>query len=178
LALRGGEAKYLVGGAPHHTSTFQHQYRDYPLRKGEFYMIDSLGTLNHYHGDFGRTVAWGEPPAKVQRRYDAMRAGLFEGLAACKPGVPFADVSKVIVETARKNGFAEFMGGAPHSVGLEHTDSPRVQGLVMQANMTLNFDIVYMELGFGALHLEDTFLVRDTHVELLTSGENELIVLD
>ncbi|GIW05694.1 MAG: hypothetical protein KatS3mg060_0499 [Dehalococcoidia bacterium] len=178
IALRGGEAKYLLTGSPHHTGTFQHQFKDYPAAPGDFLMVDALGTWQHYHGDFGRTVSWGAPEAKVRRRFDAMRRGFEAGYETARPGVPFAEISEAVRETARREGFPEFVATTPHSVGLEHTDNPRTPNQVARANMTMNIDIVYMEAGFGALHLEDTFLIRESGNELLTSGKTELIVLE
>ncbi|MFN8533540.1 MAG: Xaa-Pro peptidase family protein [Dehalococcoidia bacterium] len=178
IALRGGEAKYILTGSPHHTGTFQHQFKDYSAAPGDFMMVDALGTWEHYHGDFGRTVSWGAPDAKVRRRFDAMRRGFEAGYAAARPGVPFETISTAVRETARRDGFPEFVVCTPHSVGLEHTDNPRQPGQVARANMTMNIDIVYMEAGFGALHLEDTFLIRENGNELLTSGKTELIVLE
>jgi len=92
--------------------------------------------------------------------------------------VPFHEIAEAVRETVRREGFPEFVASAPHSVGLEHTDNPRTPDQVARANMTMNIDIVYMEAGFGALHLEDTFLIRENGNELLTSGKTELIVVD
>lgn len=178
IALRGGEAKYLLTGSPHHTGTFQHQFTDYRAAPGDFLMLDALGTWQHYHGDFGRTLSWGVPTPNVRRRFDAMRRGFEAGYEKARPGVPFSEIAEAVRETTRREGFPEFVACAPHSVGLEHTDNPRTPGQVARANMTMNIDIVYMEAGFGALHLEDTFLIREAGNELLTSGKTELIVLD
>lgn len=177
VALRGGDPKYMIGGAPHHTSTFSHQFTDYPLRPGENYFVDSLSTFNHYHGDFGRQISWGEPSAEITRRYNAMRTGLAAGIEAARPGMTMQELGQVVSKTVNREGFTQFFASTPHSVGLEHTDTPRIQGIVIQANMTLNFDIVYMEAGFGALHLEDTFLVTESGSEWLTSGNNEIFVV-
>ncbi|MCS6801006.1 MAG: Xaa-Pro peptidase family protein [Chloroflexota bacterium] len=178
IALRGGEAKYLLTGSPHHTGTFQHQFTDYRPAPGDFLMVDALGTWQHYHGDFGRTVSWGVPAAKVRQRFEAMRRGFEAGYEKARPGVPFSEISETVRETVRREGFPEFVACAPHSVGLEHTDNPRSPMQTVQANMTMNIDIVYMEAGFGALHLEDTFLIREQGNELLTSGRTELIVVE
>jgi Xaa-Pro dipeptidase len=178
IALRGGEAKYLLTGSPHHTGTFQHQFRDYAPARGEFFMVDALGTWQHYHGDFGRTAVWGVPERQVRQRFAAMQRGFEAGYAAARPGVPFATIAEAVRETTRREGFPEFVACTPHSVGLEHTDNPRTPGQVAHHNMTMNIDIVYMEAGFGALHLEDTFLIRQEGNELLTSGNTELVLIE
>ncbi|GIW07236.1 MAG: hypothetical protein KatS3mg060_2041 [Dehalococcoidia bacterium] len=177
LALRGGDGRYLLGGSPHHTGTHQHMFRDYRPQRGEWFMIDALGTKGHYFGDFGRTVAWGAPSEKVARRFDALRKGFEAGLAMVKPGVRFDDIAAKVRETVHREGFPEYSLCVPHSVGLEHTDTPRRPGLTVELNMTMNIDIAYLEAGFGQLHLEDTFVVRPSGPELLTSGKTELIVL-
>ncbi|MCL6647733.1 MAG: M24 family metallopeptidase [Chloroflexi bacterium] len=177
LALRGGEGRYLIGGAPHHTGTHQHMFRDYRLQRGEWFMIDALGTLGHYYGDFGRTVSWGPPSETVLRRYAALRKGFEAGLSLVKPGVAFETIAEAVRETVRREGLPAFSVCVPHSVGLEHTDMPRRPGIRVEQNMTMNLDLAYLEAGFGQLHLEDTLLVRADGPELLTSGQTELIVL-
>lgn len=177
LALRGGEGRYLLGGSPHHTGTHQHLFRDYRPQRGEWFMIDALGATAHYFGDFGRTVSWGEPSEKVVRRFNALRKGFEAGLAMVKPGVRFDEIAATVRATVHREGFPEYSLCVPHSVGLEHTDSPRRPGLTVEANMTMNIDIAYLEAGFGQLHLEDTVVVRPDGPELLTSGNTALIVL-
>lgn len=177
LALRGGDGRYYLGGSPHHTGTHQHMLRDYSLGKGEFFMVDALGTKGHYFGDFGRTVSWGEPNPEALRLYNAMRKGLEAGLSIIKPGLKVAQLSDYVVEVVRREGLSAFSVCVPHSVGLEHTDMPRVPGITIQANMTMNLDIAYLEAGFGALHLEDTFVVRQDGVQLLTSGQTEMQIV-
>jgi Xaa-Pro aminopeptidase len=178
LALRGGRMRYLLGGGPEHTGTHQHMFRDYELKRGDFIMIDALGEKGHYIGDFGRTVCWGEPRADVQRRFDAMRKGFAAGLEMVRPGVPFEEIRARVTDVVRREGFGEYSICVPHSVGMEHTDTPRgVGGFAVAENMTMNIDIAYLEAGFGSLHLEDTFVVRAHGAELLTSGRTELIVL-
>ncbi|MCS6802338.1 MAG: M24 family metallopeptidase [Chloroflexota bacterium] len=177
LALRGGDGRYLLGGSPHHTGTHQHMFRDYRPQRGEWFMIDALGAKAHYLGDFGRTVSWGEPSPTVVRRFNALRKGFEAGLAMVKPGVRFEEIAARVRETVHREGFTEYSVCVPHSVGLEHTDSPRRPGLTVELNMTMNIDIAYLEAGFGQLHLEDTFVVRASGPELLTSGKTDLIVL-
>jgi Xaa-Pro aminopeptidase len=178
LALRGGDAIYLLGGSPHHTGAHQHMLHDYPLRRGEWFMIDALGTKAHYYGDFGRTASWGEPSAQVIRRFSSLRKGFEAGLAMVKPGVKFTDIADKVRQTVHQDGFGEFSICAPHSVGLEHTDNPRRPGTTVEVGMTMNIDIAYIEAGFGQLHLEDTFVVRPNGIEMLTSGRTDLIVVE
>jgi Xaa-Pro aminopeptidase len=177
LALRGGRTSYLLGGAPHHTGTHQHSLHDYALAPGDFIMIDALGTKNHYFGDFGRTISYGEPNKLALSRYNAMRRGFQAGFEFIRPGMPFEQVTERVTEVVRANGVPQFSVCVLHSVGMEHTDTPRTPGHVVQANMTMNLDIAYLEAGFGALHLEDTFVVRQNGNELLTSGKSEMLVV-
>lgn len=176
MALRNAEARYLIGGSQHHTGTHQHIY-DYAPRRGDFFMVDALGTKRHYYGDFGRTVSWGEPSPLIRRRFEAMRRGFEAGLAFIRPGRPFAEVNEYVREVIRREGNEHHRVTVTHSVGLEHTDVPRRADNVVQANMTMNIDIAYLEAGFGALHLEDTFVVRPDGTDMLTSGRTDMIVI-
>ena len=85
-----------------------------------------------------------------------------------KPGVTGSALIEAVLETIRGEGFGDFLLVVPHSIGLEHTDHPMPIGLdtpeskgelVFRENMTINVDMPYHELGWGAMHLEDTIVV-------------------
>ena len=170
------EARYMIGGAQHHTGTHQHVH-DYKPQPGDFFMVDALGAKDHYYGDFGRTVSWGEPDPRVKKRFDAMRKGFEAGLEKARPGVPFEELNDHVREVIRREGNEHHRISTAHSVGLEHTDMPRWPGHIVEPNITMNVDIAYLEAGFGALHLEDTFVVRPNGTDLLTSGKTGMIIV-
>jgi Xaa-Pro aminopeptidase len=47
----------------------------------------------------------------------------------------------------------------------------------LEPGMVLNLDMPYVEWGWGTLHREDTVVVTANGCELLTSGDQTLIVV-
>jgi Xaa-Pro aminopeptidase len=102
-----------------------------------------------------------------------------------KPGVTGSALIEAVLETIRGEGFGDFLLVVPHSIGLGHTDHPMPIGLdtpeskgelVFRENMTINVDMPYHELGWGAMHLEDTIVVTADGCDALTSQNTELFV--
>lgn len=175
LALRGGRGCYLSGGSgglPH-----------LRVRRGEPTMIDALGRYRQYVGDFGRTVVVGDPSADLLRRNAAMQRGWLEVYDTVRPGLRYRDLAERCVAAIRRNGFPEFMVAVPHSIGLQHTDDPAPLTLagpdygdpVLEPGIVFNVDLPYIEIGWGAVHLEDTLLVTDDGCEPLTSMQMDLL---
>jgi Xaa-Pro aminopeptidase len=177
LASRGGRGCYLSGGSgglPH-----------LRVRRGEPTMIDALGRYRHYVGDFGRTVVVGDPSAELLRRNAAMQRGWLEVFEAVRPGVRYRELAARCVNAIRAHGFPEFVLAVPHSIGLQHTDDPAPMTLagpdwgdpVLEPGVVLNVDLPFIEIGWGALHLEDTVLVTEDGCEPLTSMQMDLLVV-
>jgi Xaa-Pro aminopeptidase len=176
LASRGGRGCYLSGGSgglPH-----------LRVRRGEPTMIDALGRYRQYVGDFGRTVVVGDPSAELLRRNAAMQRGWLEILETVRPGLRYRELAERCVAAIRRQGFPEFVLAVPHSIGLQHTDDPAPMTLagpdygdpVLEPGVVLNVDLPFIEIGWGALHLEDTLLVTQDGCEPLTSMQMDLLV--
>ena len=148
--------------------------------------FDSASTYRHYWADFGRTVVIGDPPPLLLKRYKAMLAGWEVACEYLRPGVRRSTLINKAIEATQKAGFPEYFYVSPHSIGLEHTDSPVPFGpalysaendYVFEENMVINVDFPYTEWGWGSMHLEDTLHVTATGFDPLTSMKNELIIL-
>ncbi|MFO1426286.1 MAG: hypothetical protein U1F11_04805 [Steroidobacteraceae bacterium] len=82
----------------------------------------------------GRTVVLGEPDAETRRRVAALRVGWQASYEALRPA-PSSQVREVAgFEAMRRAGYGDVLTVAnPHSVGLQHTDEPFVDGLPFDA---------------------------------------------
>jgi Xaa-Pro aminopeptidase len=176
LASRGGRGCYLSGGSgglPH-----------LRVRRGEPTMIDALGRYRQYVGDFGRSTVVGPPSAELLRRNAAMQRGWLEIYETVRPGMRYGELAERCVAAIRRHGFPEFVLAVPHSIGLQHTDDPAPMTLagpdygdpVLEPDMVINVDLPYIEVGWGAVHLEDTLLVTRDGCEPLTSMQMDLLV--
>lgn len=147
---------------------------DEPLREGSAFLIDCVSHLRQFHGDYGRTVFVGEPPARMQRCTRAM-SKVWQALQdQLKPGLRFSEVAALGERLLKKIDPDIPMIFNPHSVGLAHTDQPRldVDGRradhVLQENMILSIDCPLFETGLGGTaHLEDLVLITANGAETI-----------
>lgn len=147
--------------------------------------VDGTCRYKRYFADFGRTVAPGQASDLLKRRMKAFQAGWETACETLRPGVKRSALIAKSVAAVQKAGMPEFFYVSPHSIGLEHTDSPQPFGpathgaesdYVFMENMTINIDMPFTEWGWGGMHMEDTLLVTRNGFEPLTSMKNDLIV--
>ncbi len=178
-AKRGAHMMWLVAGGVG-------GLRRAEVTEGEPLLIDAVSSINHYHGDFGRTVVLGEPSAKLQQRVTLIKAGWEAAFETMRPGVRYSEIKRAARKAMTRPGQATpKVGVTPHSVGLQHTDEPFRDGLPftvrddleLQENMTLTVDFPSMEIGWGSCHLEDLVRITTDGAEPLASMDGPLVVI-
>lgn len=159
-ALRGNLGVFMVVNASSSDAY------DEPLRDGQALMIDCVSQLRNFHGDFGRTVFIGEPGARMRHCTDVMAKTWGELQTKIRPGMRFSEVRELGANTLAKFGMDVPVIFSPHSVGLAHTDQPRLNAdgspadVLIEENMILSIDCPLFETGRGGTaHLEDLVLV-------------------
>ncbi|MEC9375165.1 MAG: Xaa-Pro peptidase family protein [Pseudomonadota bacterium] len=178
IAEQGGRGIYLmcgVGELPHRK-----------VRLGEPIMLDALGQFEHYHGDFGRCAILGEPTKEHYDRHAAICFGWKEAQNYLKPGTCYSEISMAVGQAIRDAGFIGFRDPIVHSLGLEHTDDPKMPGVQPQEKpnqnlvegMVVNVDMPFTELGWGSVHMEDTVLITSEGCERLGNSNFDLIVIE
>ena len=154
------------------------------VEANELIKLDSVGTYKEYRGDVGRSVYFGEPTDEMLIRNKAVMRGLEVAYENIRPGKSAMEISMLATNTVRSEGFPGFVFGAPHSVGLEHTDHPASLGpempgmhpLIFEENMVFTLDMPYHEFGWGTMHVEDMIIVRKDGCEPITSLDTALRV--
>jgi Xaa-Pro dipeptidase len=149
---------------------------------GDAVFFDCFGGFRHYHGDVGRTAVIGRPSAAQLSAFRAVRAGWRDALDAIRPGIDSRDLAASVMRAVRAAGGSEYAVCSPHSVGLEHFDHPHpgsiYEPFVLEAGMVLSVDMPYDAPDVGMLHTEDLVLVGDDGLELLTSNDDRLRVIE
>ena len=175
MAAAGARASYFMCGAG--------GPRSGRLRRGEPMFIDALGTYAQYHGDFGRCVVIGEADDLTRQRHAALVAGWHAAAEWLRPGVRFSELADGVVSAVKAAGLPEFVYATPHSLGLEHTDDPKIVGgqqgmttdIMLEENVVLNIDMPFTEIGWGSVHIEDTVRITSSGFESLTSDDLDII---
>jgi Xaa-Pro aminopeptidase len=163
-ARRGNIGHFMViSGAS--TETIDDTFVD-----GTSISIDCVSTCRFYHGDFGRTIFFGEPRKQIRDAAAAVATAWQEIRTQLRPGMRFADIPRIGRETLKKLNASDLnVSFTPHSVGLFHTDHPqpslisprRPDALVVQENMILSVDCPVFVAGLGGtIHLEDLMWIR------------------
>ncbi len=154
--------------------------------KHEPVMFDALGVYQGYHGDFGRSAVIGAPGRDVESRLKALEAGWRAAYETIRPGARYSTVAAAVVAAVKKSDFAgSFRPPVVHSLGLQHTDDPagrfdppgKKPDRIIEADMVLNVDLPHIEIGWGAIHIEDTVRVTKDGCEALTSMDTALRIL-
>lgn len=153
-----------------------------PIERGSLIRFDYGCDYQGYTSDLSRTVCVGTPDEKTVRLYDAIRAGTEAAIAAARPGVRACELFQIAVETTRSNGIPHYRRHhVGHCLGLEVYDDPSItpdNQTVLQADMVLNIETPYYELGWGGVQVEDTVAITENGAVRLDVSDNHLIVLD
>ena len=171
MAKQGGRGVYLlcgVGDLPNEV-----------CRKNEPIMFDALGQYRRYHGDFGRCAVIDKPNSVQVERHQAIVEGWAIAQQYLTPGTAYSDISNEVGDYIRGLGFENFRNPVVHSLGLEHTDDPKLIGSqpgvkpdqILEANMVINVDMPFTEIGWGSVHMEDTVVITDDGFERLSEAD-------
>ncbi len=169
-------------GAPYGAS------RD-PIPQGAPVIIDFAFVLDGYHVDQTRMLSWGEPSDEVLNAFDAMLRVEDAIVGALKPGVPWEDIYSMSVDMAAELGYADtFMGSGTervkfvgHGVGLELDEPPYLApGMTdpLEAGMVIAIEPKVALPGVGVVGNEDTVVVTDSGVRVLTTCPPDFIVVE
>lgn len=157
------------------------------LTAGMSAMIDSGLNANGYLSDQTRTYSIGKLP---QKAYDIHQVSLEiqdKLMQICKPGAVCEHIYQASLQIVEKHGLSDyFMGHAQqakfvgHGVGLVVNELPvlcdRNQTL-LEPNMCLAIEPKFIVPGVGAVGTENTYIVRESGLEKITSAPEEIISL-
>ncbi|MBI5085865.1 MAG: aminopeptidase P family protein [Acidobacteria bacterium] len=151
------------------------------LKANQLLLVDMGASLDGYCSDMTRVVHLGPPPARARQLYDAVLEAQLASIAEVKPGAACAQVDAAGRRTLRKRGLDKFFTHSTgHGLGLEIHEGPRIgrkpEG-VLRPGMVITIEPGVYLRGFGGIRIEDTVLVTETGVEVLTSTTKEFLVI-
>ncbi|GAA3702814.1 M24 family metallopeptidase [Nonomuraea antimicrobica] len=156
--------------------------RDVPLRAGETVWMDVGCVHRGYWSDLARVYSVGEPPDKLVRYHAAMKAGTDRALAEARPGMSGKELFDIVMEAVRAAGVPHYRRQhVGHGIGVEIYDRVLITPTsddVLEEGTVVNAETPYHELGFGAVQIEDPFVVGRSGNRLLTSLGRDLATID
>lgn len=168
------------------------------LQEGDIINIDVTLYYEGFHGDLNETYAVGEIDEDSKKLIRTTREALDAAIAICKPGVLFRDIGKTIEPIARSNGCAVVRTYTGHGINdLFHT-TPNIPHYAknkavgtMKPGMCFTIEpMINLGHNWGDMHwpdnwtattvdgkrsaqFEDTLLITETGVEILTAGKRQ-----
>jgi Xaa-Pro aminopeptidase len=140
-----------------------------------------VGTLvDGYSSDGARTFTYGPACLLAQDVFKALEHAFAAGLEQIRPGNTFGAVHEVMIASMRRDGFGEYYRGhfghcVGGSVGIEEwpffsADNPEL----IEADMVVALEAPFYGQNFGALMIEDQFLVTTVGTECMNTLPREL----
>lgn len=159
---------------PHHHPT------DRALRRGDVVKTDFGALVRGYHADMTRTIAFGDPGARLREIRDIVAAAQAAGIAAVRPGVALADVDGAARRVIEEAGYgANFPHGLGHGVGLDIHEDPflrRATDEVLPMGAVVTVEPGVYVPGLGGVRIEDSVEVTADGGRPLPRSDKEFLL--
>jgi Xaa-Pro aminopeptidase len=168
----------IVAGGPH-SAIPHHQPGERPLSPGDLLKIDFGAAYDGYHADCTRTFVVAAEPTDWQTRIHAVVLRAQQaGMAALRPGVSGREVDRIARSVIEDAGYGQYYGhGLGHGVGLEIHEVPFLgqnSTHTVEARVPLTVEPGIYLPDRGGVRIEDTVIVLDSGIEILTDFPREL----
>jgi Xaa-Pro dipeptidase len=152
------------------------------LRKGQAIWFDVGAVLDGYWTDIARVCCYGDPEPRLARLYEAMLRGEQAGIERAKAGMSGQDLFDLTVAAVRDSGVPNYRRShVGHGIGVEVYDRVLLRPgneQPLENGTVVNIETPYYEFGFGAVQVEDPFVVEPTGNRLLTTLSRELLIVE
>ncbi|MDN3016540.1 aminopeptidase P family protein [Paenibacillus sp. BSR1-1] len=154
---------------------------DKVIEKGDMVTLDYGAYYKGYVSDITRTVAVGEPDAKLKEIYNIVLESQLRGMDGIKPGITGKEADALTRDYITEKGYGEYFGHSTgHGIGLEVHEGPGLSSksdLVLEPGMVVTCEPGIYIPGLGGVRIEDDTLITKDHNEALTHSTKDLIIL-
>lgn len=154
---------------------------DKVIETGDFVTLDFGAYYKGFVSDITRTVAVGEPNAKLKDIYDIVLEAQLKGMAGIKPGMTGKQADALTRDYITEKGYGEYFGHSTgHGIGLEVHEGPALSSksdIILEPGMVVTVEPGIYIPGLGGVRIEDDTLITENHNETLTHSTKELIIL-
>lgn len=147
------------------------------LQRGDLIKLDFGATVDGYHSDMTRTIAFGDPSAELERIYEIVRSAQQAGVEAVAAGRSGEDVDAAARGVVEAAGYS-FGHGTGHGCGLEVHEAPGIRrgsDEVLSPGMAVTVEPGIYVPGLGGVRIEDLVAVTEGGCDVLTRSPKELV---
>jgi len=154
---------------------------DAVLRSGDLLVVDIGAQVDGYASDVTRTYAVGSVGTAERALHALVLEAQTAARHAARQGMTCAELDTVarnVIEAAGKGGL--FKHGLGHGVGLDVHEEPRVSSRstdVLAAGMVVTIEPGVYVPDVGGVRIEDTVLITETGIEVLSECDRGLTEL-
>ncbi len=162
------------------------------LKEGDIVSVDLCAYKNGYHGDACRTFCIGEVSKEVKKLVEVTEECFFKAIEGLRAGTPLYDIGYRVQKHAQAHGYGVIRSYTGHGIGKEMHEDPSVPnygklgtGTRLRAGTVIcvepmiamgDWRVALLDDGWGAVtvdgkpaaHYENTLVVREDGVEILT----------
>ena len=151
------------------------------IKTGDLVTMDFGAKVDGYCSDMTRTVAVGEPSAKLREIYEIVLRAQEAAQAALAPGKKCSDMDKVARDIIAEAGYGECFGHSlGHGVGIDIHEEPRLSSrstdILAPGHIVTVEPGIYVP-GLGGVRIENTCVITDDGYRALCSASKELRIL-
>ncbi len=162
------------------------------IENGDIVSVDLCAYKNGFHGDGARTFCIGEVSEEKKKLVRVTEECFFKAIEGLRAGTPLYDIGYRVQQHAEGNGFSVIRAYTGHGIGKEMHEDPSVlnygkrgTGVRLPANTVLCIEPMIAAGGYrvrvardgwtaitvdgkSAAHYENTLVIREDGVEILT----------
>lgn len=154
---------------------------DRPLAHGDVVKLDFGCTVDGYHSDMTRTVAFGEPDPQLREIHELVLRAQEAGRSAVRAGARAGDVDAAARTLIREAGFGDRFGHSlGHGIGLEVHEGPTLRDgsddVLPEGTVVTVEPGIYVP-GLGGVRIEDMVVAEADGSRALPISARELLIL-
>lgn len=161
------------GALPHGTAT------DRIIQKGDMVTMDFGALYKNYRSDMTRTIAVGEPDAKLKEIYGFVQEAQKKAEEGLKAGIISKDLDQLARGVIESHGH-KLIHGLGHGIGLDIHEIPFISfrsDYAFEENVIVTLEPGIYVPQLGGIRIEDDYLVTKDGCIQLTHAPKELIII-
>ena len=151
------------------------------LQKQDTILLDFGAKVHGYCSDMTRMIFVGKPNPELTKAYTSLKRAQAHAISLLTGGERSG--SSIDLQTRNileQDGFPTYPHSLGHALGLDIHESPRLYKdteVTLTPGMVITIEPgIYVEGTFG-MRVEDTILITDSGIEILTHSTKELLVI-